>query len=432
MAFLHEQIILPLSDLLTRQQVHRYLRFLLQSAQWSENRMAEYQDRRFRQLMSHVSVHVPFYRDWLGEHGLCAADFQTMADVVKLPIVDKAMIRNEGISRFMADNVSPRQRMVSHSSGSTGEPFEFYVSREAYSVNMAAKLRTWYDVGYRLGDSYVKLSSSPRERFTKRLQDRMTNGAVVTFNSLDDPALERILSTIEQMRPKIIRTHPNAIYYLARYRERHPGAFGFSPQFIMTTSSNLPQSFRDVIKRVFECDVIDAYSCEGTPNTAETTAHDGYHVTKEYGHIEVLDENDMPVKDGVGTVVSTDLWNYAMPFIRYNTRDLVYVDENGIIQRIAGRACELLEMPNGSRFTGQVIEDYFIYCTNHSVEAFQVVKRRDGSVLFRLMVGKGFSETVRQAIVEHWQNELETMVEVNVVDHIPLMNNNKYLTIVNE
>ena len=265
MAFLHEQIILPLSDLLTRQQVHRYLRFLLQSAQWSENRMAEYQDRRFRQLMSHVSVHVPFYRDWLGEHGLCAADFQTMADVVKLPIVDKAMIRNEGISRFMADNVSPRQRMVSHSSGSTGEPFEFYVSREAYSVNMAAKLRTWYDVGYRLGDSYVKLSSSPRERFTKRLQDRMTNGAVVTFNSLDDPALERILSTIEQMRPKIIRTHPNAIYYLARYRERHPGAFGFSPQFIMTTSSNLPQSFRDVIKRVFECDVIDAYSCEGTP-----------------------------------------------------------------------------------------------------------------------------------------------------------------------
>ena len=146
----------------------------------------------------------------------------------------------------------------------------------------------------------------------------------------------------------------------------------------------------------------------------------------------MLDENDMPVKDGVGTVVSTDLWNYAMPFIRYNTRDLVYVDENGIIQRIAGRACELLEMPNGSRFTGQVIEDYFIYCTNHSVEAFQVVKRRDGSVLFRLMVGKGFSETVRQAIVEHWQNELETMVEVNVVDHIPLMNNNKYLTIVNE
>ena len=432
MAFLHEHIILPLSDLLTRQRVHHYLRFLLRSAQWSEEQLEEFQNERFRQLMHHVAAHVPYYRDWLCEHGLHADDFKTMSDIVKLPIVDKDVIRREGISRFMADNVSPRQRMLSHSSGSTGEPFEFYVSREAYSVNMAAKLRTWYDVGYRLGDSYVKLSSSPRERMIKRLQDSMTNGIVVSFNSLDDVALERILSAIEKKQPKIIRTHPNAIYYLARYREQHPGVYRFSPQFIMTTSSNLPQSFREVIMRVFGCDVIDAYSCEGTPNTAENKNHDGYHVTKEYGHIEVLDENGMPVFGGMGTVVSTDFWNYAMPFIRYNTRDLVCVDNDGIIQRIAGRACELLEMPNGRRYTGQVIEDYFIYQTNHSVEAFQVVKRNDGSVLFRLMVGKSFSETVRQAIVDHWQNELGTVVEVAVVDHIPLMNNNKYLTIVHE
>jgi len=432
MAILYEHIILPLSDLLTRQRVHHYLRFLLKSAKWNEDQIAEFQNQRFRQLMNHVSVHVPFYRDWLREHNLKASDFNTIADVVKLPVVDKAIIRREGISRFMADNVSPRQRMLSHSSGSTGEPFEFYVSREAYSVNMAAKLRTWYDVGYRLGDSYIKLSSSPRESMLKRLQDKATNGTVVSFNSLDDTALERILSAIEQKRPSIIRTHPNAIYYLARFRERHPGVYHFSPKYIMTTSSNLPIPFRDVIQRVFECDVIDAYSCDGTPNTAETTAHDGYHVSKEYGLIEVLDENNMPVLDGVGTVVSTDFWNYAMPFIRYNTRDLVQVDSQGIIQRILGRECELLEMPNGKRFTGQVIEDYFIYRTNYSVEAFRVVNRRDGSVLFSLMVNDKFTETIRKEIVDHWQKELETDVEVVVVDYIPLMNNNKYLTIVNE
>lgn len=432
MAILYEHVILPLSDLLTGQQVHHYLQFLLKSAKWSDDQLVEYQNQRFKQLVNHAAEHVPFYRDWLREHDLNASDFNTIADIVKLPVVDKAVIRKEGIARFMADNVSPRQRMLSHSSGSTGEPFEFYVSREAYSVNMAAKLRTWYDVGYRLGDSYIKLSSSPRESRLKRLQDRMTNGTVVTFNSLDDLALERILSAIEQKRPSIIRTHPNAIYYLARYRDRHPGEYRFSPRFIMTTSSNLPKSFRDVIQRVFGCDVIDAYSCEGTPNTAETTAHDGYHVSKEYGLIEVLDEKSVPVIDGVGTVVSTDFWNYAMPFIRYNTRDLVQIDKQGTIQRILGRQCELLETPNGKRFTGQVIEDYFIYRTNYSVEAFQVVNRHDGSVQFRLMVNNKFSEMVRQEIIDYWQKELGTVVEVTVVDHIPLMNNNKHLTIVNE
>lgn len=432
MGFFHEHIILPLSDLATGQRVHHYLHFLLKSEHWSDSQMIDFQNRRFRELIAHASTHVPFYREWFTEHNLKLSDFNSVADIIKLPIVDKALMRREGISMFTADSIPARRRMVAHSSGSTGEPFEFYVSKEAYSINTAAKLRTWYNVGYRLGDKYIKLSSSPRESFIKKLQDRMTNGIVVSFSSLDDAALEQILLTIERVRPSIIRTHPNAIYYLARYREQHPGEYHFSPKYIMTTSSNLPTSFRKVVTRVFGCDIIDAYSCEGTANTAETPTHDGYHISHEYGIIEVLDENNHTVVNGTGTVVSTDLWNYAMPFIRYNTQDIVEVDEHGTIQRIAGRKCELLEMPNGRRYTGQVIEDYFNYKTNHSVEAFQVVHRNDNSVKFNLMVNNKYTPLIQQIIVEYWHKTLEVPVEVCVLDHIPLMHNNKYLTIVKE
>ncbi|MBQ8704593.1 MAG: phenylacetate--CoA ligase family protein [Bacteroidales bacterium] len=321
--------------------------------------------------------------------------------------------------------------MTVHSSGSTGEPFEFYVSSEAYSINMAAKLRTWYDAGYRLGDSFVKLSSSPRESWLKRLQDRATNGIVIPFHSLDDKSLADILALIDRQRPKIIRTHPNAIYYLARYREAHPGCYQHQPQHIMTTSANLPDAFRVTVEHTFGCDVIDAYSCEGTPNTAETPAHDGYHVSLEYGIIEVLDDKGHPVQNGMGRVVSTDLWNMAMPFIRYDTQDLVRVD-NGTIVRIAGRECELLSSANGKRFTGQVIDDYFNYGTDHSVDAFQVVRRHDGSILMRLMVNSNYTKAQSAAIADYWHRELDMPVVVEIVDHIPLMHNNKYLTIVDE
>lgn len=432
MAFLHEHIILPLSDLFTGQRVHHYLRFLQQSKQWSKAQMADFQNERFLKLVNHAATNVPFYRDWFLKKGLSANEFHSIDDIVKLPIVDKPTMRREGIERFTADNISPRQRMVAHSSGSTGEPFAFYVSKEAYSVNTAAKLRTWYDVGYRLGDRFVKLSSSPRVSMLKKLQDRMSNGIILPFTSLDDNTLAHILDTIEQFQPTIIRTHPNAIYYLARYRKQHPGCYSFSPRFIMTTSSNLPDTFRELVKQVFQCDIVDSYSCEGTANTAENLNHDGYHVSHEYGIIEVLDDNGEPVVGGIGTVVSTDLWNYAMPFLRYNTQDLVQVDTTGTIQRIAGRMCELLEVPNGRRYTGQVIEDYFTYQTNHTVEAFQVVHRRNGSVLFHLMVGDGFTDDIRQKIINHWHSELEVPVEIKVVNHIPLMHNNKYLTIVEE
>lgn len=432
MAFLHEHIILPLSDLATGQRVYHWLQFLKHSARWDDEQMRDFQNERFRTLINHVATHVPYYRDWFHQNGADPNDFRSIDDLSKLPIVSKSFMRQEGVSRFVADNITKHQRLAAHSSGSTGEPFEYYISRDAYSLNTAAKLRTWYDAGYRLGDSFVKLSSSPRESRIKKLQDRLTNGVVIPFHSLDDQALSSILDLFEQVKPSIIRTHPNAIYYLARYREAHPERYSFKPNHIMTTSANLPASFRTTIERVFGCDVIDAYSCEGTPNTAESLLHDGYHVSREYGILEALDSEGKPIKHGIGRSVGTDLWNMAMPFIRYDTQDLLMLDDQGTICRIVGRKCELLSSSNGKRFTGQVIDDYFSYQTHHSVEAFQIVRRRDGSVLIRLIVNEKFNESIRQSVTEYWSSELNTRVEVQTVEHIPLMHNNKYLTIIDE
>ena len=429
--FISENIILRVSDLITGQNVHRWLAFLRRSAKWTDEEMVDFQNRRFSMLVQYAATQVPYYREWFRREGAQPADFRTIDDLRRLPIVDKAEMRRQGVVRFMAEGFPASKRMAIHSSGSTGEPFEFYVSTEAYSINMAAKLRTWYDAGYRLGNRYVKLSSSPRESWLKRLQDQATNGVVIPFHSLDDESLADILALIDRHRPNIIRTHPNAIYYLARYREAHPGHYLHRPRHIMTTSANLPDTFRTVVEHVFGCDVIDAYSCEGTPNTAETPAHDGYHVSREYGIIEVLDDEGHHVQKGIGHVVSTDLWNMAMPFIRYDTQYLVQVD-NGTIVRIAGRECELLSSANGKRFTGQVIDDYFNYCTGHSVDAFQVVRRRNGSILMRLMVNNNFTDAQPSIIAEYWHRELDMPVTVEIVDRIPLMHNNKYLTIVDE
>lgn len=431
--FISEYLVLPVSDLLTGQCVFRQLQFLKRSAKWDEERMLAYQNKLFRELILHASSHVPYYREWFAANGALPEDFKTIEDVRSLPIVSKALMRTEGVDRFVADNVPERCRMHAHSSGSTGEPFSYYVSKRAYSINTAAKLRTWYDAGFRLGDSYVKLTSSPRESALKKIQDRITGGCCVSFNSLDDVHLAEILNLFEKRHPSVIRAHPNAMYYLARYRQQHPDEYHFSPRVIFTTTSNLPASFRKTITEVFNCDVIDSYSCEGTPNTAENTLHDGYHVSKEYGLVEVLDENGSTVKNGCGQVVSTDFWSYAMPFIRYDTQDVVQVDDQGVIIRILGRECELIESPNGRRYTGQVIEDFFIYNTNHSVQAFQAVCYSNPQrVLFRLIVDQNFTSSIEASIVDYWQKELDLPVEVQTVDKIPLMHNNKYLTVIHE
>lgn len=425
MAFIHEHIILPLSDLLKGESVHTHLRDLRDVEQWSENKLHVFQQIKLRQMLTYAATEVPFYKDWFDDHHLNPNE----VTLDQMPIVNKAIMRQEGIDRFTASHFPKKERIPSRSSGSTGEPFSFYVSRGASSVNTAAKLRTWYQAGYRLGDRYMKIANGARHGKLKKWQDRINRCIYVPFYSIDDETLKSILNTIEKQRPLYLRSYPAPLYLLARYRNSHPG-YTYTPRHVFTTGSTLTDAYRTEIEKAFGCDIIDSYSCEGTPNTYETPQHDGYHVCGYYGIIEVLDDDGRPVTDGIGRVVSTDLWNLAHPFIRYDTQDLVEV-RNGQITRIMGRECDAYFTANRELFTVHNFSHYFLYDI-HGVDAYQIVRHKDKSVTINTVVNNDFNPSSNQAIIDFWQPRLGVPVAVTIVDDIPLMRNNKRLTIVEE
>ena len=425
MGFLHEHIILPLSDLVKGEQVHKYLHLLHEAEGWSPEQMEAFQQKRLKELLVYAATEVPFYRDWFHDHGIDP----TTARIEQMPIVDKAFMRQEGIDRFTAEHFPVKKRIYSRSSGSTGEPFSMYESKLSNSVNTAAKLRTWYMADYRLGDRYMKIANGVRQGKLKELQDKINNCLYVPFYSMSDEVLRSILDKIEHSHPSIIRSYPIPLYLLAQYRNRHAG-YVFYPRHIMTTGSTLPVAYRAEIEKAFGCDIIDSYSCEGTANCYETPAHDGYHITQYYGIIEVLDDNNNPVNNGIGRVVSTDLWNLAHPFIRYDTQDLVEV-RNGQIQRIMGRECEALVHANGEIFTVHNFSHFFLYELS-AIDTYQIVKHNDNSITFRLVVNEQYTPDIEQHIIDFWHQKLNAPVSVSTVDEIPLMHNNKRLTIIEE
>lgn len=425
MAFIHEHIILPLSDLLKGESVHTHLRNLRDVEQWSDLQMKDFQQVKLRQLLTYAAREVPFYKDWFLDHQLNPNEVV----LSQMPIVDKAVMRQEGIDRFTAIHFPKKECTTSRSSGSTGEPFTYLVSREAESVNTAAKLRTWYQAGYSLGDRYMKIANGQRQGKIKRLQDRVNRCLFVPFYAIDDNALKSILDTIESRKPLFIRSYPAPLYLLARYRNSHP-RYTHSPRRLFTTGSTLSEAYRKEIEKAFDCDIVDSYSCEGTPNTYETPAHDGYRVCGYYGIIEVLDNEGNPVKDGIGRVVSTDLWNLAHPFIRYDTQDLVEV-HNGQIVRIMGRESDAYIATGGETYTVHNFSHFFLYDIP-GVDSYQIVRHRDGSITFNIVTNKEFVPEKKQNIIDFWQPKLKVPVSVNIVDDIPLMHNNKRKTIIHE
>ena len=425
MGFLHEHIILPLSDLIKGERVHKYLRLLREAESWTPEQMQAFQQKKLRELIVYAANEVPFYREWIQTHDL-NPDTVTLD---QLPIVNKATMRQEGINRFTAEHFPETKRLTSRSGGSTGEPFTFYETKLSYSLNMAAKLRTWYQAGYQMGDRYMKITNGKRPSKIKELQDLTNNCLFVPFYSITDDTLVSILDKIEHSKPLFIRSYPSPLYLLARYRNSHPG-YSHRPRHIFTTGATLPDTYRSVIEKAFGCDVIDSYSCEGTPNTYETPSHDEYRTTGYYGIIEVLDNDNNHVTNGIGRVVSTDLWNLAHPFIRYDTQDLVEVQEGRIV-RIMGRQCETLLEANGQLLTVHNFTHYF--ADNFpSVDGWQVVHHANSNITFRLVVNERYSPADGQRIIAHWSSVLGAEIDILLVDALHLTASNKHLSIINE
>jgi phenylacetate-CoA ligase len=433
--FISENIFLPVSDMATGLSVYKHLHFLNKSQSWTHEQIRSYQITRLRQLLLHAFSTVPYYSELFSVLGLQTRDIHKLEDLSKIPILTKAIIQNKGIETFTSKGISKRNRIPSSSSGSTGEPLFYYRTKDAYSMNIAASLRGWYWMGYRLGDRYIKLSQNRRKSSMKRLQDTISRNQYLATNPLVESNFDTILKTIECFEPKIIRCYPDPLLFIARYKKDHP-EFSYRPLAITTTGNTLHSETRTEIEAAFGCKIFDSYSCEGNSTVFECPSHTCYHSAEEYGISEVVDENGSPISSGIGRLISTDLWNFAHPFIRYDTQDLVEISDEACtcgrkhfrITRIIGRDNDVLVANNGRKFIVHNFTGFFqtdMKQLKRAVDQFQVVHLKNCNLLFRLVVNSNYDQGIGEYIINYWRREFGSDVEIEIVDVIPFANTGK-------
>jgi phenylacetate-CoA ligase len=439
--YLSENFILPLADKAIGQSISKHLKFLLKSQYWTRDQLDEYQNFRLRLLVHHAYDSVPYYNDLFKKNKLTPNDIQSKSDLVKIPILTKSIIKKEGIERFTSKAINNKLIIKQSSSGSTGEPLFFLSTKDAYSINIAAELRGWYWAGYRLGDKYIKLSQNPRNDTIKRFQDIITNNRYLSTNPLNNHNFEFILNEINHYKPKVLRCYPDPLVFLAKY-DQEKNILTSKLDAIVTTGNTLFPEHRSLIESTFKCKIFDTYNCEGNSNVFECPSHTCYHSTEEYGISEVLDSKEDVVFNGQGKLISTDLWNLAHPFIRYDTQDNIKVDDlpctcgrnHFKILKILGRDNDIIETDSGQKFIVHNFTVFFqsdIPAINNSIDQFQILKRKN-EILFRLVVNDNYSKIVSNFIKEYWENELKLSINIEIVSSIPLTPGGKRKFIINE
>ncbi|MDD3876062.1 MAG: phenylacetate--CoA ligase family protein [Bacteroidales bacterium] len=439
-SFIASNIMLPIGDIITGQPIKKQLTFLGKSQFWTRDEIDKYQNIMLRKLIQHAYKNVPYYTELFDKNNIKPDDIVTKDDLQKIPITTKEDLKRNK-DKHLALNIRKKDILYRSSSGSTGEPFQFYKTKNSEALLKAAAIRAWYWMGYKLGDRYVKVSMNERSSLLKKIQDYFNNCLYLSSTQLTSEEFTEIENKILNYNPSFIRCYPVPLHYLSQLIKKHHRNYnGKNLIAINTTGSTLHNDIRQEIQDVFKVNIYDAYSCEGGAVFAECPTHSNYHPSEEYAISEFISDSfTLSDKDNPRRLITTDLHNYASPFIRYDTQDYIVLGENMTckcgrhfqnISKIKGRDSDILITPSGKYLVVENFVAYFEWITE--VDQIQVIQSEINEIQINMVVNENFNEETHLKLSEYWKTYIGSDVDVklNIVDQIKLTPSGKRRTVI--
>jgi phenylacetate-CoA ligase len=414
----------------------------LKRSQWlPPAHLRELQERKLRRLVHHAYHHVGYYREAMDERSLKPADIASLGDLAKLPLLDKAQVRESLYFDLLSDNHDKRRILKVTTSGSTGEPFVCYADQHQLEIRWAATLRSLEWTGWRFGDKQARLwhqtiGMSWHQVARERIDAWLSRRIFIPAFEMSDREVDEAVRRLRRHRPALIDGYAECFNFLADYARERP-LLDLSPRGIVSSAQVLPDESRRSIEQAFQTRVFDKYGSREFSGLAyECEAHEGHHVVGESYIVEVLKDGRPAAPGEMGEVVVTDLNNLCMPFIRYRIGDLaVAVDPDepcacgrGLprLGRIEGRVQSMILGARGHVVPGSLFPHLF-KDYDFVIRQFQVLQEEPGAVRLKVVKAPRFDERVFEealGILRRYLGE-GTRIDVEFVDHIPMVRTGK-------
>lgn len=402
---------------------------MLRHERGSRARTKRLQDKAFLRLFRHAYENVPFYRDLYRANGISIADIRSLADIGKLPVVSKEQLRGAAASGKLWGKTD-NYRVV-ETSGSSGMPFRFYVSRHDNEWRKAQFLLPYVSTGRKPWNSVLRIWGRTPLNKTWPQKFGLYNE---TFIETDRPAGEHY-EALAELEPDYLQGTPSVLRLLAVHMLSNNLP---RPDLkkVYTDSELFYPETRALLKRAFNADVIDVFGSYETDNIAyECSEHSGYHLAEDSVVVETVTDGNFQSVDGTGELVCTVLHNTVTPFIRYNLGDLVGISSEPCgcgrtskkLSVLHGRKDDLFTLPDGSKRSSITL---IILCTTfflHRVNEFQIRQIDASRFEIRLVPGKSFE----QLDIEEFESAFSTQfpfarLTVRIVDRIERTAGGKY------
>ncbi len=396
-----------------------------QSQYWPYEKLLAFQNERLRKLLPYAYEHVPGYRRKFEAAGVSPEEIRSIEDLRRLPITTRQELQNN-------DDFVNRALVVRtmYTGGSTGDSLAYYESEPAGRVRWNSHLRGWKWGGYEPGMRCCIVNSS--QSVIRQ------NNTIHLIGDLTEENLKKNLETVLSFKPAHLKGYVSSLFIFARYclekAVRLEGVVSAIP-----CSENLYDYQRRTMEQAFGCKVFEEYCCnDGGACAWECERREGLHYFMERAVIENVD----------GRMIVTDLWNYAMPFIRYENGDSVWsvgkpcsCGRTLPLIRVKGRTNDVIITANG------VVTPSFL--THHGiglvgidrqgthfrsgVRAIQYVQKPGGILEVNIVRNSWCTDADITGLERDLRQFMAGLdVRIRLVDHIPTTSKGKTAFIINE
>jgi phenylacetate-CoA ligase len=438
------RVLFPLQEKFKRHSTVAVRRGMEASQYWPAQRLRALQLERLRRLLLRAQQKVPYYRELFAAQGFdVARDLRSLDDLRRLPLLDKALIRQH-TDRLKADDAVGLARF--NTGGSSGEPLIFYIGKERVSHDVAAKWRAtrWWNVD--IGDPETVVWGSPIELGAqdrmRGLRDRMMRTRLLPAFGMSPAMVDGFLAQIRAQRPRMLFGYPSALAHIARRAEERGvrmNDLGIRVAFV--TSERLYDEQKAAIARVFGCPVANGYGGRDAGFIAHQCPSGGLHITAEDLIVEIVGADGQPAAPGEsGEIVVTHLATGDFPFIRYRTGDIAALDSAPcacgrslpLLKDLQGRSTDFLTARDGTVMHGLAL--IYILRDLPQVRAFKIVQESLDLTRVQVVLEGALDEALRSRIVQGFRARLgaEVAIEVEQVEAIAPEKSGKFRYVVSK
>ncbi|HEX6790421.1 MAG TPA: AMP-binding protein [Candidatus Krumholzibacteria bacterium] len=361
----------------------------------SREKLAHLADQGIQHHIHRSIARFPFYAERVKAHRGSLPKPGERVELASLPV----WTRDDQRAFFAQQTRPDDSEYVRQTSGSTGHPIHFHVTRESYEWRSAVTDRAYSWARAEEGVRSVHVwaadhTAVSRKQGIKRgvhlaLQRRVYFDA---FQSFSDAERAACCELINREKPDAIVGYAGMLVDLARYARDHH-ALTWKARTMVNAAEGLQAGQRELLEKYLVREVYLSYgSREFMSIGMECEKHDGYHLHTDNLAVEVVDDAGRALPPGgEGRIVITDYHNAATPFIRYEIGDVGVMapDEPCAcgrpfprLARVDGRMQDMVYTPRGP-LTGL----YITYTMRQFewIDGYQVVQDSRSKILIRLL-----------------------------------------------